>query len=110
MNLPIEFDDELFFDRLQGMQLDEQEELLRRRISVCVENLQYGTPKQQIGIQHALTKLRGELHRVAQVQNRARWTDAIRNVFGQEGYESVRLEMERMTGYPYRDKHQGGAA
>jgi hypothetical protein len=105
-NPRIEEDDELFFDRLQGMQLDEQEELLRHRISQLVENLNYGTPSQKVATQNTLTKLRGELHRVGQVNNRARWTVAIRNVFGQEGYEAVRLELERLTGYPYGDKNQ----
>lgn len=112
MTLPVEFDDELFFDRLQGMQLDEQEELLRRRITEIKESKQYAEPNSRKfnALVVAQRKCEGELHRVAEVQNRARWSDAVRNVFGQDGYEAVRMELERMTGFPYGDKYQRGAA
>ena len=99
-------DDKLFFDRLAGMHLDEQEELVRRRIAECLNDLVACSGLRHIAIQATVTRLRAELHRIAQIQNRARWSDAIRNVFGQEGYEAVRLELERMTGFPYGDENQ----
>jgi hypothetical protein len=112
MNLTIEFDDDLFFDRLQGMQLDEQEEVLRRRINELKESKLYTEPngRKFNALSSSQRKCEAELHRVAQVNNRGRWSDAVRNLFGQEGYEAVRMEIERMHGFPYGDKHQRGAA
>jgi len=112
MSMPIEFDDSIFFDRLQGMQLDEQEELLRRRINELKDAKQYADngSRQFKALHAAQQKCESELHRVAQVNNRGRWSDAVRNVFGQDGYEAVRMELERMHGFPYGDKHQREAA
>lgn len=102
----IEEDDELFFDRLQDMQLEEQVEVLKLRIAHCVENLAYGTPHQKIVVQSTLTKLNGELRRVNGVIHRGQWATAVRTVFGYEGYTAVKLEIERMQGFPYMKKEQ----
>lgn len=104
MSMPIEFDDSMFFDRLQDMQLDEQEELLRRRINELKDAKQYADQhsRQFKALKAAQNKCESELHRVAQIQNRGRWSDAVRTVFGQEGFELVAMEIERMRGFPYR--------
>jgi hypothetical protein len=108
MSLPIEFDDELFFDRLQGMQFYEQEEILRRRINELKESRHYADEGSRgwIELTCAQRKCEAELHRVAQVLNRMRWGDAVRTVLGQEAFEAVKLEVERMAGFPYSGNAQ----
>lgn len=43
-----------------------------------------------------ISRVNDEIHRLAQLQNRVKLTQAIRNVFGQEGQDAVLEELARL--------------
>jgi len=58
-----------------------------------------GTPEHHnAGVQ--IQKVNAELHRITQVLLRASWQRAIRNVYGEDGYEKVAAERARLEVAP----------
>lgn len=54
-----------------------------------------GTPEYlQAGA--TVAKINAEFHRIAQIQNRAKFTTAVKNVYGQEGVDAVKEELARL--------------
>lgn len=43
-----------------------------------------------------ISRINDEIHRLGQLQNKARMSQAVRNVFGDEGFAAVKEEMARL--------------
>lgn len=94
----------IFWERANGMHLEERiSELNDRRDELC-ENLAYGTPTQKQETQAAIARLNTEIKRVNRLLHNSVWQSAVKNICGEGVYLLVRLEVERLSGFIYRGK------
>ena len=94
----------LFWERVNGMHLEERiSELNDRRDELC-ENLAYGTPTQRQETQAAIARLNTEIKRVNRLLHNGAWSKAVKNLLGDEVWAQVRVEVERVEGLIYRGK------
>lgn len=94
----------VFWERANGMHLEERISVLNDRRDELCENLAYGTPTQRQETQAAITRLNSEIKRVNRLLHNGVWHKAVRNVCGEELYQAVRIEVERLEGFLYLGK------
>ncbi len=79
---------------VQSSPLDEAERMLKDYKSALLV-LKVGTPE-YIAAGATVSKVNAEIHRLSQIQNRTTLMQALRNVYGQEGVEAVKVEQARL--------------
>lgn len=96
--------EQVFWERLADMHLEERISVLKDRRAELKENLAYGTPSQTVETEAAIIRINDEIKRVNRLLHNNVWREAIKNVFGEDGYLLVRLEAERLEGFLYMGK------
>lgn len=94
----------IFWERADGMHLEERISVLNDRRDELCENLAYGTPSQKLQTQAAIARLNTEIKRVNRLLHNNAWSKAVKNIFGEEVWAQVRVEVERVEGFIYRGK------
>lgn len=82
-----------WWEVVRGSTFFEAESLLKHYRGELLRECE-GAPDVATGTE--ISRVNDEIHRLAQLQNRATLTQAIRNVFGQEGVDFVLAERARL--------------
>lgn len=93
----------VFWDRVSDMQLEERLTEFNERKSQLKEMLPWAEGSKRHEIEAALSRLNVEVARVNRLINHTAIMTVVRDLFGQEGYEAVRYEVERRQGFPYAE-------
>lgn len=104
----VEVENEAWFDRVAAMQLDEQLVILNARLDEVKASRDWAMHYRQTFRLNALKRmLESEIKRVRGVLLRGCWQDAVRTLYGQEGLDRVKIEIEHQRGLPYADLYRG---
>jgi hypothetical protein len=104
----VEAENEAWFEHLAAMQLDEQLVILNACLDEVKASRDWAMHYRQTFRLNALKRrLESEIKRVRAVLLRACWQDAVRKLYGQEGLDLVKIEIEHQRGLPYADLYRG---